>query len=113
MAACTTSRTRAVPWTSTVHLLFGSPATCVRPVALRPRLATGLPLSIGRRRGSALTDGTKVRPPVVTAREAKRDRGGRYQGHSGDPDCRRRWPRDALLRPSANTAGPTSHRDET
>jgi len=30
-----------------VHLLFGSPATCERPVALRPRLATGLPLSIG------------------------------------------------------------------
>ena len=33
-----------------VHLLFGSPATCERPVALRPRLATGLPLSVGRRR---------------------------------------------------------------
>ena len=51
MAACTTSRTRGELWTSTVHLLFGSPATSVRPVALRPRLATGLPLSTGRGSG--------------------------------------------------------------
>jgi hypothetical protein len=43
-ALCTRGELR----TSTAHLLFGSPATCMRPVALRPRLATGLPLSIGR-----------------------------------------------------------------
>ena len=30
---------------------FGNPATSERPVALRPRLATGLPLSIGQPRG--------------------------------------------------------------
>ena len=51
MAACRATRARGNLWTSTVHLLVGSPATCVRPVALRPRLATGLPLSIGLRRG--------------------------------------------------------------
>ena len=45
------SRARGGLWTSKVHLLFGSPATCVRPVALRTRLATGLPLSIDRRQG--------------------------------------------------------------
>src|SRR6476469_9214011 len=43
MAERTASRTPGNLWTSTVHLLFGNPATCVRPVALRPRLATGLP----------------------------------------------------------------------
>ena len=51
MAAWAISRARGSLWTSKVHLLFGSPATCMRPVALRPRLATGLPLSIGRRQG--------------------------------------------------------------
>jgi hypothetical protein len=70
-AACATSRTREESWTSTVHLLFGSPATCVRPVALRPRLATGLPLSIGRRPGRALTDGNRLRRRRDRAREAK------------------------------------------
>ena len=48
--AASAIRARGNLWTSTVHLLFGSPATCVRPVALRPRLATGLPLSVGRAR---------------------------------------------------------------
>jgi len=43
MAERTASRTPGYLWTTTVHLLFGNPATCVRPVALRPRLATGLP----------------------------------------------------------------------
>ena len=51
VTACRAIRARGNLWTSKAHLLFGSPATCVRPVALRPRLATGLPLSIGLRQG--------------------------------------------------------------
>jgi hypothetical protein len=70
MAAWTASRARGNLWASMAHLLNGSPATCVRPVALRPRLATGLPLSIGRHRGTALTDVNTLRPRSSAAREA-------------------------------------------
>ena len=62
--------TRGETWTVKVHLLFGSPATCVRPVALRPRLATGLPLSDRSQPGTALTDRTSVRAQATAAPEA-------------------------------------------
>jgi hypothetical protein len=42
----------------------------VRPVALRPRLATGLPLSASLGPGRALTDRTKVRAACPNAPEA-------------------------------------------
>ena len=70
MAERTATRTPGNLWTSTVHLLFGNPATCVRPVALRPRLATGLPFIARSPPVEALTDGNKVRPLGSTTREA-------------------------------------------
>jgi len=36
-----------------IHFTFGGQAVCMRPLALRPRLATGLPLSGGNFLGSS------------------------------------------------------------
>jgi hypothetical protein len=49
LAVSAMTRVRGEIRTFTAHLRFGNPATCERPVALRPRLATGLPF-VGRSR---------------------------------------------------------------
>ena len=71
MAERTTSRTPGYLWTTMVHLLFGNPATCMRPVALRPRLATGLPFIARSTPGEALTDGNRVRPSIERSEERR------------------------------------------
>ena len=95
MAERTTSRTPGYLWTSTVHLLFGNPATCVRPVALRPRLATGLPFIARSHAGEALTDGNRLgrraerreRPKWRMVASTSADLGA---GRRGGADARRR-----------------------